>query len=620
MSELESNPGSAQDERLPFDVRTVLVGVGRRPRLLVSFALISAVAGALIGYFFGAPQYEAQSVLLYHPDSQGRTNDPALTVQTQTNMVLLDSNLEETRRRLNLDVSLKQLKSACEVKTQNNAALIMIDVLWKSPENAARIANTLRDVFVASQQRVLRDGAALEAEDLRARIVQVRRALEVIDAKLSLTPAVFGSADMDKHTDRYLAEMANNEQLYRQARADKQSVDAQLENAERILARLQQQHAGKGASLGDLNTRYARLRDAIHEDQSIRQNLEKLELNKLEMERARQLLDQGLIAKAEYDKSELSYRAQKQVALDTDQVKTWRNRITQLDGTILSSDADGSGSKETMTKLFQLHLDQISAGERIKALKQSIDELQKKTETLPKMQRNYVTTARDADSKGSELKSLEEKLARVERTQMAKSGEFVPVADAIPPASPAKSRRTIFFIGITALGTFFGLGVVLLREMLNRTIRSAGEAGLKLSVPLLGVIPRLSWDGLSPTATKPLAESFRALALHLQRAAPQTGARILFVSAHHGEGVSSVIANVAECLRREQRDTVLIEAAPILRSIEAEVAAPACDVVVLVVAASQTRADEAEEAITRLRGSGAKFVGAVLNRVDPSYL
>ena len=112
----------------------------------------------------------------------------------------------------------------------------------------------------------------------------------------------------------------------------------------------------------------------------------------------------------------------------------------------------------------------------------------------------------------------------------------------------------------------------------------------------------------------------RALALHLQRAAPKAGSRILFVSSQQGEGVSTIVSNVAECLLRDHLETLLLEAAPVLQSIEAEKSAPSFDAVVLVVAASHTMAKAAEESIARIRGSGGQLAGVVLNRVDPNYL
>ena len=100
MRDFDSKLSADQEERLPIHPWTILIGVLRRRRFLLIFTLASAVAGLAVALSFGGPVYQAQSVLLYHPEAEGRTGDPSLTVQTQANMVLLDSNLEETRRRL----------------------------------------------------------------------------------------------------------------------------------------------------------------------------------------------------------------------------------------------------------------------------------------------------------------------------------------------------------------------------------------------------------------------------------------------------------------------------------------------------------------------------------------
>src|SRR5215831_16593501 len=100
MSEFEPDP----EERLPIDPWTIAVGVVRRRRFLAIFIAASVVVALAAAFLFGGPVFRAQSVLMYHPDSEGRGNDPTLTIQTQANMVLLDTNLEETRSRLDIPV------------------------------------------------------------------------------------------------------------------------------------------------------------------------------------------------------------------------------------------------------------------------------------------------------------------------------------------------------------------------------------------------------------------------------------------------------------------------------------------------------------------------------------
>src|ERR1051326_8434969 len=378
-------------------------------------------------------------------------------------MGLLDTNLEQARQRLDIPVSLRQLESACEVKTQANTALIMIDVLWKSPEIAARIANTLRDVYVANQQSVRVTTASLEVQDLRVRIDQLRERIKVVNQKLDGFTAESGLVDLDKETQNYLVELTSAEALYDQARAEKQSLEMQVQSVQRTLAHAPQPSA-KDQPLNELNLRATRLQNAIHEDQTVRANQAELQGAEVELQRARQLYSEGLAPKSTLDRAEAAYKTQKERAVDTGQVSSWRDEMSRMDQGI-SAEGGGDSLREPRQKLFQLQLDQIAAEQKAKQYGLSVDRLHKKIESLPKLQRDFLMFSREAESNGTELKMLEDKLGRAEREQMSKSKEFVTIANAIPPAFPVQSRRTVIFLGISAFGTILALGVVLSAEI-----------------------------------------------------------------------------------------------------------------------------------------------------------
>jgi Mrp family chromosome partitioning ATPase len=205
-----------------------------------------------------------------------------------------------------------------------------------------------------------------------------------------------------------------------------------------------------------------------------------------------------------------------------------------------------------------------------------------------------------------------------------------------------KSRHTIFFLGITIFGSMLGLSLVLGRELLNGTVRSAGEAAVKVPVPLLGILPRITgYKGLSKDLTERVPEPVRALALHVRRTVPKPGARLLFVSARPAEGVTTVIEHLAEGLKRDHLnvvvmntrfgsnesekltgnfDIVLLDGPPILESVDSEIVAPSCDAAILVVASGITQVSDINEAIARIRNTRVPIAGAVLNRVDAVYL
>ncbi len=518
----------------------------------------------------------------------------------------------------------------------------MIEVSWKSPEIAAKIANTLRDVFVYNQGNVRHASAVLEVRDLRSRIDELRARLKAIDEKLGELGDTSGLVDLEKETQNYLAELTSAELLYDQAKADKQSIEMQIRSAREILARTRPPGSAGTEPLGDLNVRASRLRDTIHEDQTIRAAQAELEGLKVVRDQKLGLYKEGLTPKMEYDKAEAAYQAQLQRAVDTSQVKEWRSEISQLDQGILPTDRSAVSSRDAQQKLFQLELDRITADSKVGQYAQTVDRLRKKIQSLPKLQRNYLTVSRESESNETELKSLLEKLGRAERAQNAKSSEFVTIADATPPAFPVRSRRTIIFLGISAFGTLLGLGFVLSRELLNGTVRSAGEAGVKIPIPLLGMVPKITgYRGLPKDPTERVPEPFRALALHVRRSVPKRGARLLFISARPLEGVTTVIDYLAESLRRdhlsvlvsharagsngseigaELGDIVLLDGPPILESLDSEILAPSCDAAILVVASGVTPVSDINEAIARIRNTRVPIAGAVLNRVDQAYL
>jgi len=105
------------------------------------------------------------------------------------------------------------------------------------------------------------------------------------------------------------------------------------------------------------------------------------------------------------------------------------------------------------------------------------------------------------------------------------------------------STRTIAdAVGLrqASLFHYFARKEDILTELLDRTVRSAGEAGVKLSAPLLGVVPfETTYRGV-PRADERVPGPFRALAIRIMRNIPKRNARLLLISARQGEGVSTV--------------------------------------------------------------------------------
>ena len=119
------------------------------------------------------------------------------------------------------------------------------------------------------------------------------------------------------------------------------------------------------------------------------------------------------------------------------------------------------------------------------------------------------------------------------------------------------------------LGLILGVILAFLQDLLDTRIRTVGEVGRRLRLPLLASIPsrpRALRDHsvvlMSPQggAQMPTAEAFRILKLNLSSTLRRGMKVIMFTSASDDEGISTTIANLAVALTRAGQHVVVVDA------------------------------------------------------------
>jgi Mrp family chromosome partitioning ATPase len=88
------------------------------------------------------------------------------------------------------------------------------------------------------------------------------------------------------------------------------------------------------------------------------------------------------------------------------------------------------------------------------------------------------------------------------------------------------------------------------------------------------------------------------------------------VTATSGELVSSTAMYRLIGLLRDRYDVILVDSAPVLQCADALMLTRVVDSVMLVLRSGMTERRAAGEALRRLKGVNARFLGAVLNDVD----
>lgn len=561
-------PVAPQEEKLPFHLPTLLRGVWRRRRLLLTCLGISIALGLVGGWLLGSQTYEADTVLIFESalgDEMGSNRgvqSRMRALRTSLDMVKLKANLEEVRKRLALKTSLDQIGQAASVTVPANTSLMTIRVSWNSPKGAADIANTLREVFLESVEKV-------RAERIK-KVMDFEKVSEEVSSRLQQADTAFKDfttrekiVDLDKQTQWYLQELTSTEQLLRDAEFEKKKLDLQLEHFDSIINDLkkkasEEQVASQATeSLGEINIRFRRLRDAIHDDRAHRAGVADLSQKELEYNKAKRLYERDLIPRIQYERAKAEYERTKALTVDTEQIKKWKAEIKKLDKVVIPSKGTSSTSakmlQEMMLKSFEIQLQHVAAEEKVQHLKEARKSSSEKLASLNEQQREYIALQRKVEALETEKKTVEELVAQTRRAE-SQSPQFSLVSEAQVPEKPLRSTVPLLIVAITGFGIFSTVVVVLGLELADTTIKSQPELALKLDRPVLGAIAKMDQSGHLP------AEPFKIICRHIRNRLPKKGARILVVSGQPGEGKTTLARNLAQSFGRQEERVLLVDA------------------------------------------------------------
>ncbi|MEW6128481.1 MAG: Wzz/FepE/Etk N-terminal domain-containing protein [Acidobacteriota bacterium] len=556
----------------PLDIRTLLLGIWKRRNVVIGFIAVFLILAFLISSIKHQEVYEAETVMLYKPPPAPEEDDPykPLSLTTQIEMIKMQSNLEEIRKRLELKATLKSIAAACEITLEKGTTLIILDVKWDSAKGAADLANIFREVFIESQLKLRREEAATQIHDLEARLKIIREKLREADAKLLQYTTANTLIDLSKQSQWALEQLNSVELLFEQAKIEQQSNELQLKNIERIIedlkrrvAKEQSESASEMESVTVNNVRLQRLREAIDDDKLHRARMAEYTEKEVEFETAKRLRAQGLISDVDFAKIQAAFEKLKAIAVDTEQIKEWREQIKDLDKVVIPSKAGSASApvlQSMLLKQFDLELQRSSLSERAEHLKAVRDKVKSQIDEMPKLERQYVAYSRDVTTLESEKKTLEDLLVKAHRVHDSESSDFVLVAEAKPPVAPVKSNRAILFIVIAVAGLVLGFVAAVGSELMDTTVKSAGDLKAKLSIPVIGVIPKLpEGERLFESKEIALVENLKMTTRKIRRQVNHHGARILLASASHGEGTTWVATNLAASLGRQGDRVLLID-------------------------------------------------------------
>ena len=181
-------------------------------------------------------------------------------------------------------------------------------------------------------------------------------------------------------------------------------------------------------------------------------------------------------------------------------------------------------------------------------------------------QQPLTALTRQREEGAASLKFLQSKLEEARIAEAQKVSNIQVIEPAKPPTVATSPRRTVVLTLGATFGCIVAIGVVLLLEVMDNTLRDASEAEELLKLPLLGVLPQLPPKTLGLQSSEQfldnvgLVEPYRMLFKTLEFRSAKTLRIIVVSSTISGEGKSVVSSHLAAVSAMLSWRTLLIDA------------------------------------------------------------
>lgn len=364
------------------------------------------------------------------------------------------------------------------------------------PQEAHVTAQWLTRAFLAQSRDALKERATSSAAFYNTEAERYRTQIGGLESKLADFKAKnFGQlpelTDVNLNVmDRVERDRDNVELQLQQLRSNRIYLAQQLENA---------RNAGSDQNLlADLQAEYARkvaIYDPDHPDiVNLRRQIESLSRGGPAME------DMSLQEQLTAQQAILSQTRQRYSA-DHPDVKRVERQIESLKARIGRGEKSDSTMRSTPT-VVQIRTQingtdsQIASLQaRATELRAKLEQLEKRVESTPMVEREYQTLTRDMQLARTKYDELQKAQMDAELTAAAiaggRSDELRLVQPPVTPGEPAKPRRAaIAAIGII-LALILSLAAVVFTEGMDQTVRGSRDVRRVLSVSPLAVIPQI---------------------------------------------------------------------------------------------------------------------------------
>jgi uncharacterized protein involved in exopolysaccharide biosynthesis len=174
LSERDENPdgeGGGGRPGFPIDPLRLWHALRGGWQIVAVATVVGAFVGAAVAKKVVKQSFEAASVIAW----ESQTPLDLVTRQTTIESVTLGPNLEQVKKKMDLNMPAKEVGTFFIVTSNENSKIINIKAMWASAEGAAEMANALTQAFLDSREKLARERQQSEIARYKAAVKEAER-------------------------------------------------------------------------------------------------------------------------------------------------------------------------------------------------------------------------------------------------------------------------------------------------------------------------------------------------------------------------------------------------------------------------------------------------------------
>lgn len=534
------------------------------------FGLITALG--LLYAVLSKPLYKSEAKLLIESnftssftglgEDMGRIEpltDQSDPLNAQAEILLSNTTLKQTIKELQLRndeeklISPKRLASGVDVEAIEGTDVLKIGYTAEEPQMAAAVVEKMVEVFI---EQNIRDNQA-EVEAARKFILE-----QLPESEKIVDEAEFALRSFKEENDiTHLAgESSASIDVIKDLEAEINNVQSQLADVNARLNNLKEQtglKADEAAKLLYLSQ--------IPGIQSILDELGNAK-NQLAAEQSRFQSENPAVVSLTEKVAELKKSLQQRIEQTT-------GNQQQIDWSNLQI---GDVQQSLMRELAEAEKERIGLEQRLIEMKGNLTAYRQRAKNLPRLEQALNELERKAQASRTTYENLLTRLQEINIAENQNIGNVRVISEPVIPLEPFNSYQQTMVLATGILGLLIGVGVTLVVDMTDKSLRTVDEVKQLLPYNLLTTIPNLDGDSNSLKMIETdlslarlinsdfydyrVSDAYQLMQANLSFCTQKEPRIITITSSVGNEGKSQICANLALAMAQGERRVLLVDA------------------------------------------------------------